>query len=490
MVIKIFDPTTLVGNCCFNGSMFVKFGTKVSSIIPKDCNDDYEIWCIYRTTPSLRECMASDLRFTRVCLDTCKADLSTNVALTENVSKEDPRVFCCGKRLMVTYSHVVDKRIRNMRIHIQGVVCDASKVEFPKIHDLEFDLNCRAPLQKNWTFFEDCGVILLLYNVMPLEIFIWKNTDLSTEVTMQKCYPLIERTWQHPLKPGLRLRGGCPPIRVDNFLYVFTHSIDYEVYCMKVDPTIFHVIGVSKEAILPNRGNKKDIHFPCGAIYDENDETFYVSLGIDDVKLGYFSISKDELDQGMCEVNPSPSLILSRSDFCDALRQQDDFVWYNSFGGCQEIRFYKDSKILDVWDKIGCHYLPFEMDVSHRIVHVFRHPLNAFLEMLKNRDLEKNFLKLSNQKIITSFHHISLLFMMYKHMEIWRQQTVEHVDVERLPDTPPQLHLGLLRELSMPFIAQTLMDQMIKTYFLMFQNCIDESVSKQSNAPDTFHMND
>lgn len=491
MDIRVVDPTTLVGNCCFNGSFFVKLGDKVSSVIPKSCTEDYEIWCMYRTTPSLRECMTSDLRFTRVCLASGTADLSSNVVLTEKVSKEDPRVFCCGKRLMVTYSHVIDKRIRHMRIHVQGVVCDASLVGFPKLHDLDFDLNCRAPFQKNWTFFEDSGMILLLYNVMPFELFIWKNADLNTELTSRQCYPLIERVWYHPLRPDLRLRGGCPPIRVGDYLYVFTHSIQYEVFCIKVDATIYHVVGVSKEPVLPNRGNKKDIHFPCGAIFDENDQTFHVSLGIDDIKLGYFSISREILDRGMCDVNPSSSLIFPRSDFCNELRQQDGFVWYNSFGGCQEARFYKDSKVIHVWDKIGCHYLPFEgKDVAHRIIHVVRHPLHAFMEMLKNRDLEKNFLKLSNQKSITNFHHVALLFMMYKHMEIWRHTSVEHVDVEGLPDTHQALHPGILRQLAMPHIAQTLIDRMMKSYLLMSQSCIDGSVSKQSNAQDTSRTND
>jgi predicted GH43/DUF377 family glycosyl hydrolase len=296
--MNIIDPTTLVGNCCFNGSLFAKFDGKVSNFVPKDV-EHFETWCIYRCTPSLKECLKSDLRFTRLCIESAKADISTNVALTQCCPKEDPRVCCTDDRLLVTFSHVCNFRwFRNT--HIEGVICDPTKPTFDKLSEVYFhDLNSRSSMQKNWTFFTDQNVIQILYNIMPLEIFSWKE---------DRCIPFFERSWQHPTKPHLRLRGGCPPVRVESFFYVFVHSIQYEMYCVKIDPKIYTVVAVSQEPLMPNRGNKQDIHFPCGVIYEEKHDRFHVSLGIDDVQLGIFSITRTELEKSLCSVDdPSQS---------------------------------------------------------------------------------------------------------------------------------------------------------------------------------------
>lgn len=427
--LTVFNKDTLVGTCCFNGSLFVKYLDESGSVryshhIP-EC--PYEVFCIYRSTPSLRDCFQSTIRMTRVCLETTVGFPETNKHLFNTSPREDPRVAAMNDKLIMSYSHVVDNRDRkNLHIRIKAEIYDDEIGLDKSRQTVDFQLNNSSRTQKNWTFFEESGCVHILYNIMPFQVFLWDVDANLTDLTNSHV-PLIHRAWSHPTKPDLKLRGGTQPIRIGNLYYVFVHSIDYELYCVTFNAHNFDVLSVTKGPLIPNRGNKKDIHFPCGVLYDPVKEMFHVSLGIDDVKLGLFQIDKSLLDDNMISVDNSNSVIIKDRDFSNIITKERS-LWVNSYGGCGNdmlvlILKRKGYRVYsDLWDKIGCHYL-LPQSSQKKCLYMIVHPGVALASMRRNKTLSTNFRKLSNQTDIQAYTMTGLIYFMRKQSNLWLESS-------------------------------------------------------------------
>lgn len=403
----------LVGKCCFNGSLFAKCFIKGSSkpiftnFIHKDVVS-CRIYCAYRSTPSVSEGYKSSIHMTRVSLKTGCADLTTNTTLFKDLQCEDPRVLCCGETVLMTFSNVITRIPIHIEIH--GVHLDANLDLVEDMPTINFSLNKLARTQKNWTFFKELDIVHIIYNIMPFEVYLWNDVD--------DCILLQSRSWQHPMKAKLHLRGGTPPIKVDGFYYAFVHSTDYEVYCITFHPSTFEVMRVSKDPILKNRGKKKDIHFPCGTIWNACESKFYVSLGVDDINLCFFSIDKSYLDEQLIDVIDAGSV---RTQIEKTF--SDDFVWINSWGGCADynlVNFLKPQKVLcknQVWDTVGCHF-PYYVPARAKKIYIIQQPLLSIMKMFMTRTQECNLCKLSSQ-LHAPFSLTSLIYFMSKQYDDW-----------------------------------------------------------------------
>jgi predicted GH43/DUF377 family glycosyl hydrolase len=413
----IIEVKKLIGKCCFNGSLFAKCLIKGSSkpvytnFISKDVVS-CRIFFVYRSTPSVSEGFKSSIHMTRVSLKTGRADISTNVTLFKDLQYEDPRVFCYNDKVFVTFSNVINRI--PIHIEINGIYLDEHlnmirSDDENSISLVSFPINKLARTQKNWTFFKELDVMHIIYNIMPFEVYLWDEDN--------GYIPLLSRSWQHPTNSALRLRGGAPPIKVDGVYYAFVHSTDYEVYCITFHPSTFQVIQVSSEPILKNRGKKKDIHFPCGALWNAFESKFYVSLGVDDVKLCFFSIDKKLLDEQLINVEESPTEKELVTCF------DENFVWINSWGGGSDfslVSFLKSRNVPcrnAVWDQVGCHF-PYYIRAPARKIYLVQQPLISIARMIMSRTQRCNLLKLADT-INAQFSLTSLIYFMSKQFEEW-----------------------------------------------------------------------
>lgn len=429
MSLHIINPTTLVGNCCFNGSIFVKYKNSdnieiFSHVIPESNCKNIEIFCIYRSTPSRLQNFQSTLHVTPINIKTYEGKLNGNIKLFTNTLNEDPRVLCLHDSLFMSYSKIINPTITKylqLIIKIEGTFYN-SKFEKKNI-DINFEqLNNKNFKQKNWTFFEQNDLIYIVYSVMPLEIYMWNPKDKLSSIT--NIIPLISRFWKHPKYPGMIFRGGCPPIKIGDIFYVFVHSMDYKMFCFTLDCNNFDILNVTMKELIPNRGNKTDIHFPCGVIYDENNKLFHISLGVDDVKLGIFSIYKNELDLQMIKVHNFNSVIIKDDIWIADMLESNINLWINSWGGCGNdmlSMFFHEKGFIcrsKPWDKIGCHYLRY-IDIPIKKIYIMAHPLVALATMMETKCLETNFYKLSNQIENNSYSFTGLLYFMWLQLFTW-----------------------------------------------------------------------
>jgi hypothetical protein len=429
MSLHIINSNTLKGNCCFNGSLFVKYRNNdnieiFSHIIPENNYKNIEIFCVYRSTPSKSQNFQSTIHITQINIESYEGKLDTNIEIFTNSLNEDPRVLCLKECLFVSYSRIINPTITKylqLLIKIEGSFYNNN---FEKNNIIvNFDqLNNKNFKQKNWTFFEQNGFTYIVYSVMPFEIYLWNPVDKLAEKT--NIVPLISRFWKHPKFLGIIFRGGCPPIKIDNLFYVFVHSTDYKMFCFTFDCITFDILNVTIKELIINRGNKLDIHFPCGVIYDEKNKLFHISLGIDDIKLGIFSIYKTELDLQMIKVHNFNSVIIKEDIWIADMLESNINLWINSWGGCGNDILSQFCHLKgfncrnESWDKIGCHYLKY-IELPIKKIYIMSHPLIALSTMIETKCLETNFYKLSNQIVNNSYSLIGLLYFMYFQLYEW-----------------------------------------------------------------------
>lgn len=206
MSLNIINQKSLVGNCCYNGSIFVKYTIAddifFSHYIPKNI-DEYKIYCIYRSCNSRQQDMISSLHITPINIINFEANNQENIILFENNTNEDPRTLCIKNKLFVSYSKIFYPFYRHqlISIRINGMFLDS---QFKNNNTIYFDsLNNLSKKQKNWTFFINNDIAYIIYNIMPLQIYIWDHIDSLN--SFKEALPIINRDWKHPKHPNIIL---------------------------------------------------------------------------------------------------------------------------------------------------------------------------------------------------------------------------------------------------------------------------------------------
>lgn len=319
-VIHVFDAQEFIGNVIFNGAFF-----KPPSI---EKNKHASFLCVYRTTISVPEWYDSTIRIVAVQKDNQEPNKliplqHTNQLLVSH--GEDPRVVpLTNRHILVTYT---DVNRNNTRAIIKGqlFVADYIKNYYKPIKQLTFDLNCSSQnKQKNWNFFIDPYTqhVLLIYRIMPFELYdlghinhvLFAPSDLyEKESHVMECMlrtSLIHRQfWKHPFSDILLLRGGSNPVYIrEGEFYMFTHSATYKMFCIvmtKSHPSrIWSIKKIGNRPIVYHDTDiqKREVHFPGGAVYNPSSQTFHVCLGLQDKHLGYVVLDKRWIDEHLVDV--------------------------------------------------------------------------------------------------------------------------------------------------------------------------------------------
>jgi predicted GH43/DUF377 family glycosyl hydrolase len=143
----------------------------------------------------------------------------------------------------------------------------------------------RAPLEKNWQFFEHGRRLYSIYSVDPHVVLRHEGRHAERVAATGHGY-----RW-----PGQHLRGGAPPVRVGDEYYHWFHSMRREdgdhfhyelgVYTFAARPpfrlrrgTPAALLSVNPEENIP--GWNKSVIFPCGAMF--RDGQWIISYGQDD----------------------------------------------------------------------------------------------------------------------------------------------------------------------------------------------------------------
>ncbi len=213
---------------------------------------------------------------------------------------EDPRLFHFRGQLHCAFLGATwDGR----DWHVNQLVCrigDDFRVEdvwLPEYAD-------RTPCEKNWQFFDHEGQLYSIYSVNPHVIL--HHHGGRAENFAETPSPL---NW-----PNCYLRGGAPPVRVDDEYYHFFHSVDVSrapkvysmgLYTFEARPP-FAVRRIAPAPILsPDdydwpRHMIASVVFPCGAVLREG--RWLISYGYHDYESRIAVFAADEIERLLGEV--------------------------------------------------------------------------------------------------------------------------------------------------------------------------------------------
>lgn len=170
--------------------------------------------------------------------------------------------------------------------------------------------------QKNWTWFFLQDKLHLLYNSDP-----WIIVEFGSTWDKQVHHVSEGAKW----KLG-HIRGGTPPVLVDDLFYTFFHSSTswrdpFRRYYMgalafETKPP-FKPVKWTQEPLLvgsqndPWQQKKPLVVFPCGALYENG--KWLISYGINDLKCGWVEIPHDDIVRLIQEVPVAPAAQLLSS---------------------------------------------------------------------------------------------------------------------------------------------------------------------------------
>jgi hypothetical protein len=246
------------------------------------CSDDDSIYMLYRECPFTYDKNAAIL---------CNIDINTLVTsdfkdiceYTDIGNYEDIRFLIFKGELYISYTHHMNMKISKFSIET-GDITDV---------DISFD---EFPKEKNWTFFENNGVLYGIRYYSPLQIYI-----IDLEQNSIRLYSTYEWKFNHPCSL-IQLRGGAPPILLNGKYYVFLHSsVTYYIYAMTFDAVTFQPLSYTPEPLFNEI--ESYVKFTCGALFDERNQEWNVCFGVDDLECAIGKISLEELEGRMVPIS-------------------------------------------------------------------------------------------------------------------------------------------------------------------------------------------
>lgn len=191
----------------------------------------------------------------------------------------DGRMFAVDGKLYISFTFMDDNYVQKQSIY---------DVKNDKIYLPRFNYNNGIyNKEKNWQFFQMDGDLYMIYYVKPFRVY-----KIS-----KKTFEVIQEVQNLPWKFPMSLRGSAPPVFVGDKFYMVVHSTDYKMYVLTFDK-YFRILKVTSKPLCDGHDGTctYNIYFPCGMIYNQMDDTFLISMGINDVKIGLMKFTKSELD--------------------------------------------------------------------------------------------------------------------------------------------------------------------------------------------------
>lgn len=216
---------------------------------------------------------------------------------------EDPRAMIIDGQCYVGMATYVHGKRWSIRQSLVRMADDLSR--FSVFAEVDYGGNASTPErgtehEKNWLWFQSDGDLQCVYTLEPMRVFSIRNGDQASESVPIK-------HWRFG-----RIRGGSPPVRIDDEFLLFFHSsrpwVDeygrgrrryyMGALTMTVRPP-FRLTSITPNPLLI--GSHHDIRelssplvvFPCGAKLIDN--AWLVTMGINDERCGWIKIPHAEL---------------------------------------------------------------------------------------------------------------------------------------------------------------------------------------------------
>jgi hypothetical protein len=136
--------------------------------------------------------------------------------------------------------------------------------------------------EKNWLFFEHHQELCFIYSLCPF--IVWNSNKKLKH----------HQVWHWNEK--VHLRGGTSPILVDNNYYIFAHTkCEYNFYRIVILQFDLN-LNLKKRSKILDTLNRFQIVFPTGVIFVINEQTFYLTCGVEDREQYIVQFSKLEID--------------------------------------------------------------------------------------------------------------------------------------------------------------------------------------------------
>ena len=279
--------------CCahtFNGGIILLTDNKYSNTC--ETIEHSKIINVYRNSPEVGGLCRLSMK--EITLD---GQVTTNATdLFDGMStREDPRLFVFDNKLHVSYSKVEYNKNK-----IESVKMYYSPVKNPDEICIQYGGNNESKWEKNWVFFEHNLDLYFIYSVCP-EFTIVRCRDLK-EFKQQWRYPYrrlktFYETYVRPETPICLLRGGTPPVLLNNLYYCFLHTHEKPGVLYRIVVLVFDTNFKLHSYTAPISFAHYKIIFPSGAVFINKEKLWVISCGVDDKDQVLFKITHEELEK-------------------------------------------------------------------------------------------------------------------------------------------------------------------------------------------------
>lgn len=220
--------------------------------------------------------------------------------------REDPRLFLFRENLHLSFHGVQYGGDRHLQTSV--LVADLSDgLGVRRIWEPVYGKRTR--IEKNWQFFECDNDLFTIYQNHPHKVLAINSAAGIVTTTHETASPQALSKW------GV-IRGGAPPVRVEDEYYHWYHSWKKEnnfyhytcgVYCFEAKPPFRITRYTTKPLWEPdykkvhlNIHHDKSVIFPCGAILQG--DSWLVSAGHQDSEVLISQFDRKEIDDRMVSV--------------------------------------------------------------------------------------------------------------------------------------------------------------------------------------------
>ena len=193
--------------------------------------------------------------------------------------REDPRLFPLrgGLGMSYTVTSAYERNCHGFNVwQRQAFALLDEHLDFEAIdamltigNNSHFAATTYPSFEKNWGFFEDSsGSLLVLYSVQPFVLH---------RVEQLVFHSLLQHTaWHSPVARTYgTLRGGAPPVFVDDAWIAFVHSSSYDLFVITfASAPTFNLLACSRTPVVDFGGDA----FVTGALFVGDTRTWYLSL--------------------------------------------------------------------------------------------------------------------------------------------------------------------------------------------------------------------